>query len=58
MTRSTTQLERVFFEFADLDIDLETATLDEKYEAMLIAFSTRENEEGILDAANEEGTAM
>ena len=52
------QLERVFFEFADLDIDLETATLDEKYEAMLIAFSTRENEEGILDAANEEGTAM
>ena len=51
------QLERAFFASADFDIDLETATLEEKYEAMLIAFSTGdvENEEKAWDADEEEG---
>jgi hypothetical protein len=50
-------LERAFFASADFDVDLETATLEEKYEAMLIAFSTGdvENEEKAWDADEEEG---
>ena len=52
-----TQLEREYFESADFDIDLETATVEEKYEALLIAFSTGnvENGERNRDANEEEG---
>jgi len=49
------QLERACFESIEFDIDIETATVEEKYEALLIAFSTGyvENEDGDWDAQEE-----
>ena len=54
------QLERAYFASADFDIDLDTATLEEKYEAMLMAFSSTgdvENKERAWDADEEEGNS-